>query len=259
MIKSTSFTQDQRHLTKSSRFQPVKPELIADVLSNHGFTMASLKTGKARLTDRESHQTTIARYRSNTEMKIGGNYLDIVAKVPHLYGAVELFVGTYRVICSNGLTTGFKFDSYKVKHLGNPTDQILEALPKLVAQEKLLVETIQAMQNRVLTNFELIEIANRVAIIRLEGINNAHNVNYLGLLKRHRNEDQGNDLYTVLNVLQENIVRTGLTYQTILTNSLTNETVVRNATARRIGETSVRSININSRIWDVATEFLKVG
>ncbi len=257
-MKSASFIQDRAHATKSQRFQPIKPELIESVLTKHGFNLASLKTGRAVLTDRANHQTTIARYRSATELKIAGNYLDIVAKVPHLYGAVELFLGTYRQVCSNGMVVGTKFTSIKIKHLGNPIEQIEQALPILVAQEKQMVETIQALQNRVLSQNEIEQFAFGAAKIRLTGLTNVQAFEFGDLLTVRRSEDLGHDLYSVMNVVQENIVRNRMQYTL---NSVNADGIasVRNATARGVGERSMRSIELNAKLWDLATEFLRAA
>ncbi len=257
-MKSTSFIQDQRHVTKTDKFQPIKPELIESVLANHGFNLASLKTGKARNADRANHQTTVARYRATTEMKIGGHYLDIVAKVPHLYGAVELFLGTYRVICSNGLTVGTKFVSVKIKHLGNPIAEIEQALPILVAQGQAMQDDMQEMKQRVLSRSEMDSLARGIATLRLSGIPNVSQVQWDQLLVARRQDDMLPDLYTTFNRIQENIVRHGFQYITTSQNE-TGETVIRNGTARKIGETSVRSIEMNAKMWDLATAFLKAA
>ncbi len=260
-MKSTSFLQDQRHGTKSQRFQPIKPEMIAEVLSPHGFNLASLKTGQAILPDRADHQTTIARYRSQNEMKIGGHYLDIVAKVPHLYGAVELFLGTYRVICGNGMAVGVKFNSFKVKHLGNPADQIKQALPILVAQEQAMVETIQAMQG-IQLNFSMqLQLASAAATLRLGDQSNLLQQFSEDLLIARRAEDEREDLYTVFNRIQENLVRNRMRYTTQsvrLVNGV-QETYVRNNTTSPIGERSVRSVDFNRQLWDLGTSFIKTA
>ncbi len=257
-MKSTSFIQDQKHVTKSQRFQPIKPELIESVLSPHGFKLASLKTGRAVLADRANHQTTIARYRSATELKIGGNYLEIVAKVPHLYGAVELFLGTYRVVCSNGLVVGTKFSSIKIKHLGNPVQEIEQALPLLVAQENAMVQTIQAMQERQLSQNEITLFAYNAARSRLSGVEHVESIFSDDLLDVKRLEDQGADLYSVMNVVQENLVRHKMRY-TLNSTRGDGTAYVRNATARGIGERSIRSIELNAKLWDLATEFLRAA
>lgn len=257
-MKTSSFIQDQVHHTKSTRFQVIKPELIETVLSKHGFNLASLKTGQAIIQDRAAHQTTIARYRSQNEMKINGHNLDIVAKVPHLYGAVELFLGTYRQVCSNGMTVGIKFTSFKIKHLGSPIDQIEQALPILVAQEQQLVETIKAMQDTKLSPAMLENLAYDAAVLRLNGITNVLTLDSRSLLAKRRNEDVSSDLYTTLNVIQENLVRGNLSY---LIRSLDKDGVptTRNQTARAVGDRSVRSVEFNAKLWDIATSYIKAA
>ncbi len=260
-MKTTSFLQDQRHETKSQRFQPIKPELIESVLKPHGFNLVSLKTGRAINPDRTDHQTTIARYRSQNEMRIGGHHLDIVAKVPHLYGAVELFLGTFRQVCSNGMTVGVKFTSFKVKHLINPMRQIQELIPLLVAQEQAMVETITAMQSRYLSDAEQYSLAARAAVLRMAGKENVLQVMAQDLLVARRAEDEQTNLYTVFNRVQENLIRNRMRYtlNAVRTINGIQESYIRNGTTRPVGESSVRSVEFNRQLWDLGTSFLKVA
>lgn len=257
-MRSSSFIQDKAHGTKSQRFQPIKPELIQSVLTPHGFNLATLKTGVAVLADRADFQTTIARYRSQSEMKINGHNLDIVAKVPHLYGAVELFLGTYRQVCSNGMVVGLKFNSFKIKHLGSPVEQIEHALPILVAQEQQLVETIKAMQGVTLSSGDLEHFAYGAALLRLDGIKNVYNLKSRALLAPRRDDDRSPDLYTTLNVIQENLIRGSLEYS-IHSVDKDGMPTIRNQTARMIGDRSVKSVEFNSKLWDLATSFIKAA
>lgn len=255
---STSFVQDQRHVDKSDRFQPIQPSQIATVLDGHGFDLISLKTGNARKPDRADFQNTIAIYQSRGETLTakGDLAMRIVFKVPHLYGALVGMLGLYRMVCQNGLIVGVQnFETIKVKHLGDPVSELNSLIPRLVAQRQSLIDTIAAMQSRTVSAIELSQFATNVAQIRLGQTENVSRIMATDLLKVRRVEDNAADLFTVLNVVQENAIRFGLRYQTTTVNDR-NETVVRNGTARRVLESSVKSIDLNASIWDEATKLL---
>lgn len=254
--KSTSFVQEQKHMTKSNRFQHVTPQLIEQVAQNFGFNLVSLKTGQARNAERADHQTTIARYRHESEMKIGGLNVELVFKVPHLYGAIEGFLGTYRQICSNGLSVGVKFDQIKIKHLGNPIEELYREIPRLVAQSHAMFEDIQRMQDTTLSLSSALSLASQSAMIRLDGVNNIAAVNSAQLLTPNRESDASMDLWTQFNLVQENIFRRGVSYQALTTNFETNETSIRNMTTRRVNPASASSITLNGQLWDVASSLI---
>ena len=256
-IISTSFVQDQVHATKSERFKAIQPSQIATVLDGHGFDLVSLKTGKAKSADRADFQNTVAVYQArSSNLDVNGLDFRIVFKVPHLYGALVGMLGLYRLVCKNGLVVGVRnFETVKVKHMGDPVSELNSLIPRLVAQRQSLFDMVQLMQSRIVTPIELSQLATNVANIRLAQTENVSKIYAQDLLKVRRAEDAKSDLFSVLNVLQENAIRFGIRYQTE-TLDAQGQTVIRNGTARRISEQSVKSIDLNASIWDAATALL---
>lgn len=261
IVNKTSFTQDEAHLTKSSKFVTLTPSETAQIMADHGFEQVSLNMGRARKRDRIAHQNVTARYRSRNALKIGGLWMDIVAMQKHLYGADQFFLGTFRQICSNGLTVGQKFSTGRVVHLGSAESQLNALLPRLIAQHDQLVAHIEMMMSRDVTPTEVASLTETVAKLRLDGIKNVSNVSYRDLAVVRRPEDNGRDLFTVMNVLQENAMRYGIRYQTETSDDFGLKTV-RNVVARPVTRTrqgdieTVRSVELNASIWDAAMEIL---
>ena len=220
--------------------------------------MVGLKTGRAKDASRADHQTTIARYRSNSQFEINGLSLDIMFKVPHLYGALEARLGFFRGTCANQWNMGQLFECFKVRHTGDALFQIDTLLPRLVAQQASLIETIKLMQSRNVTPEELSQLATDVAAARIAGIDNVTQIKTADLLKPRRADDTAADLFTVANVLQENATRFGIRYTTQSQdeNGVTN---LRHYTSRRINEASVKAIELNASIWDIATNLVKAA
>jgi hypothetical protein len=256
-VISPSFVQNQRHDTKSERFQPIQPSQIATVLDGHGFDLVSLKTGKGRNPDRVDFQNTVAVYQARDEaLNIGDAAFRLVFKVPHLYGSLVGLLGLFRLVCKNGLVAGVQnFETIKVKHLGDPVSELNSLIPKLVAQRAALNETVKMMQARDVSPVEAAQLVKNIAQIRLSQTENVIKVHAEDLLKVRRNEDNYTDLFTLLNVIQENAIRYGIRYQTE-TKDLDGNAIVRNGTARRISEQSVKAIDLNVSIWDEATKLL---
>lgn len=255
---STSFVQDQRHITKSDRFVVLQPSQIATVLADHGFDLVGLKTGRAKQVDKQDFQTTTARYRSRNVFEVEGLSLDIMFRVPHLYGALEARLGFFRGLCANQWNMGKLFNVSKVRHSGDALEQINQLIPGLVAQRGQLIETIQEMRMRDVTPGELLTLADSVAKARLDGVDNVTRIETRDLMRPRRQGDVASDLFTVTNVLQENATRFGLRYSTTTTD-LQGQTVVRNFTTRRINEASVKAIDLNASIWDIATGLVKAA
>lgn len=255
---STSFIQDQKHAVKSDRFQVIQPVRIAEVLNDHGFDLVHLKTGKSRSPERADFQTTVARYRSRDNFEIDGLNFDLIFKVPHLYGALQGVLGLFRGVCANQINVGTHFETIKVRHTGNPYEELNQLIPMLVSQRTKLIETVNSMSQRQLSPDELIQLARQVASIRLEGVENIQTVNVEDLLKVRRDADVKNDLFSALNVIQENVIRYGLRYQLTSTDEH-GSTRTRNQLTRKVKEESVKAIDLNASIWDAATKMLNVA
>jgi len=257
---STSFVQDSRHVSKSERFVPVQPSQISEVLADHGLHLSHLLSARARKSENAHHQTTIARYSaaesSDMVRAIGlGSTLDLLVKAPHLTGCVELRLGFFRGSCANQWNAGSLIGRVKIRHTGDCLEVLNRALPALVAQRSALIGQIETMGARQLTAPELASLAQSVADIRLDGIENISRVRTADLMRVHRAEDRRNDLFSAVNVLQENAIRYGLRYET-RTQGENGREDVRHMTTRRVIDTTASAVEMTGSIWEAAAALL---
>jgi hypothetical protein len=160
--------------------------------------------------------------------------------------AYQLRVGIFRVVCTNGLivSTG-SFPSYRVAHRGDIVEEVVARALDISERFGVLAGRVERMEQRMLPKDEQIAFAGRALAVRFpepveSGIQPAQ------LLTCRRVDDLGNDLWSVLNKVQENLLRGGLSR--IATSG-------RRTRTRRI--TSIREdVRINSRLWDLAEEVL---
>ena len=251
---TTSYVQDQRHVSKSARFVPVQPSQIGLVLADHGFALGHLKTAHARNPERADHQTTIARYVAQDSADLArvlgpGSTLDLLVRAPHLTGSIELRLGFFRGTCANQWNAGTLLARVKVAHMGDCLQLLNRAIPELVAQRSQLAESIVRMTERQLAPRELADLAQRVADIRMAGID-ASRVHVADLLRPRRAADARSDLFSVANVLQENVLRYGMRYETGVARD------VRHMTTRKIVETSATALETTGNIWEEAAKLL---
>lgn len=257
---STSFVQDQRHVSKSARFVPVQPSQISEVLADHGLMLSHLLSARAKKTENAHHQTTIARYSavesSDIIRAVGqGSTLDLLVKAPHLTGCVELRLGFFRGSCANQWNAGSLVGRVKVRHTGNCLEALNQAIPALVAQRAALIGQIESMGARQLTGETLAALAESVAQIRLAGIEYVDRIRTADLLRVRRPADQGSDLFSAVNVLQENALRFGLRYQTRQAVEGQPD-AVRHMATRRVIETTASAVEMTGSIWEAAAKLL---
>lgn len=253
---SGSYMQTERHANVSEKFQVIQPAAVGNAMAEKGFSLVSCITGRGRHSDKVDFQRTISRYRSNDIFEIQGLSLDIIYISKHLgRGCDELRLGLYRGVCANQWAVGTLFDLIKVRHTGNPAEDIQTGIAAVLSQRGKLIETIQKMQAKVLTVAEIEALAKRYADIRLEGKENVIRVDFKRLARVHRQDDAKLDLFTVANVLQENVVRHPLAYDIPATDGQGNN-YVRHMTTRRLRESSSQLVDLNGKLFDAAMELV---
>lgn len=128
---------------------------------------------------------------------------------------------------------------------GNVVDEVVAAALGIAERFESLAGQVERMGRRSMFKDEQIDFASQAVAIRFEDIAQS-GMQPSALLMTRRIEDAGDDLWSVLNRVQENLLRGGLSRRSA-TGRLTR--------TRRIN--SIREdVRINSRLWDLAAETL---
>lgn len=160
--------------------------------------------------------------------------------------AYQLRMGLYRAICTNGLIVSkTAFPTLSVAHRGNIVDDVVAHALGLSERFDILAAGVERMEQRRMFKDEQIAFAERALRLRYPDLSRA-GMAASALLHCRRVEDVGDDLYSVLNRIQENLICGGSTRRSA------NGRLVR---MRRI--TSIKEdVRINSGLWDLAAEVL---
>jgi len=130
--------------------------------------------------------------------------------------AFKFSVGIFRLVCSNGLVVADEqFSNFKIKHKGYTFGQLRNVVRQAVADLPNKVQVMNDMKNRTLTQDEKNKLALDAMLIRANitpGSKEATKFNYddetiEDILQPKRDEDKGNDLWRVFNVVQEKITQ----------------------------------------------------
>lgn len=253
---TTSYLQADKHSSRSERYHAIQPASVGSVLAQKGYNLISLITGRAKHEDKANFQRTISRYRSNEPFEIDGLSLDIIYVGNHMgRGCDELILGFYRGVCANQWNVGTNFEVVKVRHSANANQVLSEGIDKLLEQRAKLIETIQKMRSTQLTSEQVIELAKKFATIRLGDVKDIVSIDHTALLQVHRDEDKPLDLFTVSNVLQENALRSRISY-TVHSKDKHGNSTVRNMTSRIVRESSTKMVDLNGQFFDEALKLV---
>ena len=161
--------------------------------------------------------------------------------------AFSISAGIYRFVCSNGLVIAESvFESYKIKHIGDRFNDVQNAINNITAFKPQLEQKINNFESIQLSQAEKESFARLSIPLRFE----EHlQVDVKDLLIPHRDEDMKDDLYTTINVIQENLLRGNI--------SGVNKETGRKFTSKEI--TSInKDVTVNQGLWDLAERIASV-
>lgn len=252
-----AYTNEIKHVSRSEGYGQVTVANFETQLKDLGYDLLSVKTSKATKIKNEGFQKHIARFR-NTE-GFDGLFPEILIINDHLgRSSLNIKVGLFRLVCTNGLVTGTEFESIKIRHVGNASDKVKETLPLIAAQSKTMIETVNKMRNVELSISAKTELAKMIISEKLQGtvdetVKLDLETNVRRLLNVRRYEDRTNDLFTVMNVIQENLFQAGIKYQRPDKKS---QGQMRDAKTRQIVDLSQAYVNTNVIVWDNAVKMI---
>jgi hypothetical protein len=234
------------HERTSSNYTFIPTERVLTGLMQAGFVPVEARQTRAR--HGVAHARHVIRLRRRFETV---QLKDAVPEVVFLNShdgtsAYQLRVGIFRVVCTNGLIVSVgAFPSVRVAHRGDIVDEVVTSALDISERFGVLAGQVERMEHRLLAKAEQLIFAERALTVRFP--EPAHcGIEPAQLLGCRRAEDLGNDLWSILNKCQENLLQGGLSR--LVTSG-------RRSRTRRI--TSIREdVRINSRLWDLAEEVL---
>ena len=117
---------------------------------------------------------------------------------------MELDLGAYRQVCSNGMIAHTSYSSEKVPHTEKGQYSLQEILCDLGIRTQGVMEEFNKLKERNLSPAEAMSLATRAAEVRF---GKGHRVDVSQLLNTVREEDKGDDVWTVFNRIQENLTQ----------------------------------------------------
>ena len=215
-----AFATEATNPDVSKRYLFVNTETIIDDLDKLGWkpVQAAQRASRGKSTIFSKHMIAF----QNPDLKIKGKDGDdsfpriIMTNSHDGMQAFKFSVGIFRLVCSNGLVVADEqFNEFKIKHKGYTFDELRGVVNEAVADLPNKVEVLNQMKSRILTQDEKNKLALDAMLIRANikpGSKEAKKFNYddetiIDILDPKRDEDKGDDLWKVFNVIQEKITQ----------------------------------------------------
>ena len=199
-------------LNVSQRYTFVPTAEIMHELRAHDWVPVAVEEQRIRLEARRGFQKHLLRFRRAEQMETLDEWnVELVLLNSHDAGcAYQLHAGIYRRICSNGLVlSSGSWEAVRFRHAGLRTDEVVQASFRLLDFIPQIGELVNRFRSRQLELREALDFARHALLLRYESVETAP-VEPDTLLKAHRPEDEGSDLWKSLNRLQCNLIRGGV-------------------------------------------------
>lgn len=247
-IAPTLFTSEPYNLVSDKYHFIPTIDVIEEIRANNWYPV-SVSEANVRDLSKDGFQQHCVRFRHFEDLlNPKENAIELLLFNSHdRTKAFSISAGVFRFVCSNGLVISDSiFESYKIKHLGDRNNDVKSAIDSISSIKPKLMKKINKLESITLNQDEKESFAKLSIPLRFE---DHLEVNHTDLLIPHRTEDNKEDLYTVLNVIQENLLRGNI--------SGTNKETNRKFTSKQITSIS-KDTQLNKNLWDIAERIASI-
>lgn len=267
LAPSVFATQPYEAMTERYKFVPTNH--VIDLMRENGFQPVRVQQSRCRIAGKEEFTKHMIRFRHEDHHKQAIEAINAVSthlhdvrmndktlpEIPEIVlvnshdgsSGYELSAGLFRQVCANGLVISCgDIDSIKIRHSGKSIDdfagRIIDGTYQILDETPKVMQQIEQWKNIDLTEAQQIRFAH--AANELKPLPAA--IEPINLLRSRRLADNTEingkrDLFTTMNVIQENMLRGGLRG--------------RNEARRRVSTRTVKSVTedmrLNKALWQL--------
>jgi hypothetical protein len=241
----------------SDKYKHISTIDVVKGLMSEGFMPVKAMQNRTRKIDKAPFTKHMLRFRhTSTVPTVGGLFPELVLVNSHDgLSSYRLMAGLYRLICSNGLVAGDTFKEVRVKHQGDVINNVIEGSYEVMKETTKLLEHAEHMGGIELTHPEKTIFAEVVHQLRFDGDDSLTKeaIKPEQFLKLRRYQEHGkNDLFTVFNVVQENVIK----------GSLRGWTRDEKGHVKRVSTREIKSIDqntaLNRSLWTLAEKMMQL-
>ena len=241
---------DAPHASRSERYSFVPTIAVLDALRSGGWVPVAAMQGRARDLSRIGVQRHVVRLRhpDMVARSVGDLVPELVVVNSHDgTSSYQLHAGVFRLVCGNGMVVAdTTFAKVAIPHFAVKPAEILEASYEVIEDVPQVVGAVESMRALPLSTEEQTIFAREAASLRWD--DDKLPIDPAQLLTTRRREDRAADLWTTLNVVQENMIRGGLRGRT--------------TTGKRQRTFGIKSAaedtRINKALWRLADEMRRL-
>lgn len=196
------------HDSRSARYTYIPTSAVIEGMRNEGFLPVKATQAAARNEDKKGHTKHLIRFRREDQLTQAEAREVILINSHDGSSAYKLSAGVFRLVCSNGLVVGKEDTRQTVRHSGNVLGDVIEGACRIVQDFDKVTQDMEVMKG--ITLEKPLMLAYAAAAIEARFDTEEKPVTPEQVLRVRRAADQGADLWTVFNRVQENVIKGGL-------------------------------------------------
>ena len=206
------------HESRSVRFAPIATIDVLRGLQAEGFSPVACRQAVTRQPDRVPFTKHLIRLRrlEDRAYSVGDSVFEITLKNANDgTSAYDLDASLFRIRCLNSLVAKLStLDTVKVRHSGDVGAKVIDGTYTVLNEAQKLLAAPQDWSQLPMIPEARTAFAQAAHLLRFGDPEEEEMTTPIvpdQLLHIRRRDDSGNDLWTTLNVVQENVIRGGLT------------------------------------------------
>ena len=234
-----SVMASEAHESRGERYSFIPTIQVIDGLRAEGFQPYEIRQTKVRDAGKREHTKHMVRMRHASSIAADEVPEIILLNSHDGTSSYQIMSGVFRFVCSNGLIAGDMFNNIKVRHSGNVVGDVIEGATRVLEDAKQIGSRIDEYKAITLDYDEQQAFARSALQIRW---GDEKPVQASRLLQPSRWQDRQDDLWTVYNRVQENMMKGGVAGR-----SATG----RRTTTRAVGGVT-ENVKLNKALWTLA-------
>lgn len=225
---------------------------VVEAMREDGWAPVHASEQRVNLPERRGFQKHVIRFQRLDHIgnfSVGHRPEVVLLNSHDRSSAYQLHAGIFRLVCSNGMIIADgTFAHVSIRHSGFNASQIIAAGAQVLEGVPLLMDSLRSYQERQLSRSERRSFAESALLLRYNSLDEAP-IGAEKILELRRREDRSDDLWTTLNVVQENMMRGGL-----------KDYGRRKEGGKRFPRTRAiagiaQNVSLNKALWNLAEKF----
>jgi hypothetical protein len=255
----------QPHTSRSERFRVIPTIEVLQGLEQEGFVAVGARQSGSRdatKTGYSKHMIRLRRLDNAQKYRVGDAVCEIILRNANDgTTAYELMAGLFRIRCLNSLVARIAtIDSIKVRHSGDALQKVVDGTYRVLGEAEAVLAAPQDWSRIALDYDARAALAASAHALRFGDADGrvATPIRPELLLTPRRADDRASDLWTTLNVIQENVMRGGLSARAPATMDQHGRWRRGRVVTTRAVNNIDQDVRLNKALWDLAERMARV-